>query len=278
MTVKLFDSHTHINYDDMGKEERERLIRYIEKSDVAAVVDVGFDAASSADSVERAAAIPWCFAAVGIHPHDSKSTTDADIVRIAELADSPEAVAIGEIGLDFFKDYSPRDRQRDIFKRLIALALKKKMPIIIHDRDSGGEAAEILSAEGAFSDERRACFAPNPVSGIPDARVLFHCYAGSVEDAFKYINMGASISIAGPVTYSKSEVLHDVARRIPLESMMIETDAPFLSPVPYRGKRNMSPYIEYTASAVADLRGISYEDLAAATFDNACRFFDIEQG
>ena len=274
----LFDSHTHINIDGIDEEERAEIIAAIEKSDVAAVVDVGFDVKSSAEAAARAARLPWCFASVGIHPHDAETADRDAYEQITRLSKLPGVVAIGEIGLDFYRDLSPRDVQRDAFKRQIAIALEERMPIIIHDRDSDGESVSILISEGAFSGERKSQFDANPVSGTADARVLLHCYSGTLDQALEYIAMGASISIAGPVTYKNNEELHEVARGVPLEHMMIETDAPYLAPVPYRGKRNISPYIEYTAAAVADLRGITYEQLVTATFANAERFFGVTVG
>ncbi|MDR0817446.1 MAG: TatD family hydrolase [Clostridiales Family XIII bacterium] len=279
----LFDSHTHINYDDMNEDERNVLIREIEASDVGVVIDVGFDLPSSELSAALAQVYPWYYAAVGIHPHDADKLDDAALSRLRELSQLDRVMAVGEIGLDYYRDISPRDVQRDAFKRQIHLALETGLPMLIHDRDSGGEAIEMLIREGALV-KKGSDIKDTVKSSLDDKsadkgnpRVLLHCYSGTADEALDYIDMGAMISVAGPVTYKKNERLHEVARRVPLSSMLIETDAPFLSPVPYRGKRNKSPYIEYTADAIAQLRGISYEEVAAATFENGCRFFGIRR-
>jgi TatD DNase family protein len=260
----LFDSHTHVNYDDMNEDERSVLIREIEASDVGIIIDVGFDLPSSELSAELAQIYPWYYAAVGVHPHDAQKLDGAALARLRELTQLDRVMAVGEIGLDYYRDLSPRDIQRDAFKRQIHLALEANLPMLIHDRDSCGEAVEILMAEGALDKKHK-----------DHPHVLLHCYSGTADEALTYIDMGAMISVAGPVTYKKNERLHEVCRRVPLSSMLIETDAPFLSPVPNRGKRNKSPYIEYTADAIAQLRGISYEEVAAATYENGCRFFGI---
>jgi TatD DNase family protein len=262
--LRLFDSHTHVNYDDMDAEQRAALIREIEASDVGIIIDVGFDLPSSELSAELAQVYPWYYAAAGFHPHDAEALNETSFAGLKALTQLDRVVAVGEIGLDYYRDLSPRDVQKDAFKRQIQLALETGLPMLIHDRDSGGEAIEILISEGALDAKRK-----------DDPRVLLHCYSGTADEALRAIDMGAMISIAGPVTYKKNERLHEVARRVPLRSMLIETDAPFLSPVPYRGKRNKSPYIEYTADAIAQLRGISYEEVADATYENGRRFFGI---
>jgi len=149
------------------------------------------------------------------------------------------------------------------------------MPIVIHDRDSGGEVMRILEACGAFSEERKRAFARNAVTGKADARVLLHCFSGTDEEALAAIEQGCTISIAGTVTYKKNDRTKDVARSIPLAHMLVETDAPYLTPEPFRGKRNSSPLIKYTVRCIAGLRGLSVEEVAQATAENARRFFGI---
>jgi TatD DNase family protein len=247
----------------------------IEASAVAYVLDVGFDMQSSRVAVADAAARPWCFAAVGVHPHDAEGLTDADLDELRRLAASPGVKAIGEIGLDYYRDLSPRDAQKDAFRRQIRLALELGMPISIHDRDSGGETLEILEDEGAFSDARKGLFPANPETGIADARVLLHCFSGSAEQAAALVDLGATISIAGPVTYKNNKKTVRVAETVPLAHLLIETDAPYLTPEPLRGTPNHSANVEYTARKIAEIRGISYEEVARATCGNAKRFLNI---
>ncbi len=269
-----FDSHTHINNEDYSREEREALIREIEASPVDEVVDIGFDIESSRMAVDHARKYSWCYAAVGCHPHDAQEMTEEKLLEIREMAGEDKVVAIGEIGLDFHYDISPRDVQREWFRRQIRLALDLQKPIIIHAREADGEVMDILTEEGAFSEERKACFPPGP-NGEGDARVLLHCFSGSKELALEYIKKGATISVAGPVTYKNNKKTVAVVEAVPMEYLLAETDAPYLTPVPHRGKPNKSPYIEHTVRRIALIKGISEEEAAAATKANAERFFGI---
>ncbi|MDR1027998.1 MAG: TatD family hydrolase [Clostridiales Family XIII bacterium] len=272
----LFDSHAHINYEAYSDEERRDVIEAIERSDVCCVIDVGFDPKSSEAAVGHAARYPWCYAAVGVHPHDASEMTDDVLSFIEELSEKPKVVAIGEIGLDYYRNRSPKEDQRLWFRKQIRLGLERGLPIIIHDRDSEGEAVRILREEGAFSDERRAVFPKNPGTGYESAGVLLHCFSGTIDEALEYIEMGATISVAGPVTYKKNIKTAMVAERTPLSHLLIETDAPYLTPEPFRGKPNSSPLVFHTAKKIAALRGIDVSEVADATCANAKRFFNIE--
>jgi TatD DNase family protein len=272
----FFDSHAHINLDGYSEEERAELAHSIEISEVGLVVDVGYNLSSSYQAAVNAAKYDWCYAAVGVHPHDAAEMDDDMLALIEELSSRPKVVAIGEIGLDYYRNLSPADDQRRWFRRQIRLGLRLGLPIIIHDRDSAGETVEILIEEGAFSNGRSAAFPPNPVTGIPDARVLLHCYSGTADEALALIEKGATISIAGPVTYKKNEKTAEVAARVPLAHLLIETDAPYLTPEPFRGKPNASPYVIHTAQKIADLRDVALSAVEDATCANACRFFGIE--
>ncbi|MDR0852625.1 MAG: TatD family hydrolase [Clostridiales Family XIII bacterium] len=273
----FFDSHAHINHEEYSPEARAQLARSIELSDVGFVVDVGFDLNSSAQAVADAAQYDWCYAAVGVHPHDAAEMNDEILTRIEALAAAPKVVAIGEIGLDFFRNISPEDDQRYWFRKQIRLGLKLGLPILIHDRDSAGETIRILTEEGALSDMRRSVFPPNPVTGIPDARILLHCYSGTADEALLLIEQGATISLAGPVTYKKNTKTAEVAARVPLSHLLIETDAPYLSPEPFRGKPNSSPFVVHTAQKIADFRGVARSEIEETTCANACRFFGIDR-
>ena len=331
----LFDSHTHINNDGYSEEERAQLIAAIEDSEVAYVMDVGFDLPSSERAVSDAALLPWCYAAVGVHPHDTKTMTEEIYEKIRRLAGQPKVQTIGEIGLDFYYNHSDAEDQRYWFRRQIRLANELHMPIVIHAREADQETMDILKEEGAFSEERCGWFPLSPGTGIgrkagaqttqkasrageggqaeaceaaaktnackgteasrageggraeacdctenccmeKDARVLLHCFSGSRELAEQYVKLGATISIAGPVTYKNNRKTSEVVSAIPIEYLLVETDAPYLTPEPHRGKKNQSPYVAYTARRVALLKGISYEEAARRTLENAKRFYGID--
>ena len=292
----LFDSHAHINEASYSPEERAELIKTIEASHVDYVADIGYDLASSKLAVEHAAKYPWIYAVVGCHPHDAKSMDDMELVMYKGLARKKKVVAIGEIGLDFHYDHSPRDTQREWFRRQIRLASELKMPIVIHSREADQETMDILKEEGAFSEERKSWFPKRPdPSGytlkksdaakasaddaadrmVDDARVLIHCFSGSAELAAQYVKLGATISVAGPVTYKNNRKTVAAVAEVPIDFLLVETDSPYLSPEPLRGRRNMSPNVEYTAKKVAEIKGMTFEDVAAKTKENAMRFYGI---
>lgn len=254
----LFDSHAHINSGKFDNN-REELAKWIEESDVDFVMDVGCDFESSVLSVENAAKYDWCYGAVGCHPHEADSMDDETLLMFKGLAKKPKIKAIGEIGLDYHYDYSPRDVQQYWFRRQIGLALELGMPIIIHDREANNDTIQILKQEGAF-----------------DTKVLLHCYSGSAELAKEYVRLGATISIAGPVTFKNARRAVEVVETVPIENLLVETDSPYLAPEPYRGKINMPMYVKRTAMKIAEIKGMDYEEVAKITCDNAKRFFDIE--
>ncbi len=279
--MELFDSHTHLNHDEFYEEERIRRIKEIEEDpDLAYVVDVGCDMESSRLSCEHSAGYDWCFGAVGFHPHFAKDFGDTEEVLIKSMAKKKGIKAIGEIGLDYHYDMSPRDEQREAFRRQIRMAIELKMPIVIHSREADQETMDILKEEGAFSDERRAVFPERKVpegweSAAADARVLLHCFSGSRELAEQYVRLGGTISIAGPVTYKNNRKTTGVAERIPIEFLLVETDAPFLTPEPFRGRPNKSSYVVHTARRVANIKKMEVEETARITCENAKRFFGI---
>ena len=270
MEKKLFDSHTHLNNDDFTPEEREERAREIEDSAVRYICDIGFDMPSSRLAVKHAREYEWCYAAVGMHPHDSQYMTEEGLEEIRVLASDPKVVAIGEIGLDFHYDLSPRDTQRYWFRRQIRLANELGMPIVIHSREADREVMDILIEEGAFSDERKKMFP----DGTP--HVDIHCYSGSAEFSKEYLKLGAVLGVDGPLTYKNNRKTVEVVETVPIESLLVETDAPYLTPVPFRGKPNRSPYVEYVARKVAEIKGMGYEDVARITADNAKKFFMID--
>ena len=286
----LFDSHAHFNNDDFTTEQRDELLtstnQAVKDGCMCLCMDIGFDAASSAVAAAHAAEYPWCYAAVGCHPHDTNSMNDEKLAQIRELAAQEKVMAIGEIGLDFYYDRSERDIQREWFRRQLQLCNELRMPVVIHSRSAVQETMEILTEEGAFSEERKSWFPARPdetgfVKGdgepaeVPDARVLIHCFSGSAETAREYIKLGATISIAGPVTFKNNRKTVEVVEMVPMDFLLVETDSPYLAPVPYRGRTNMPPYVEYTARKVAEIKGLSFEEVAAKTCENAKRFYGI---
>ena len=279
----FFDSHAHLN-NEMSDEARAAMVKAIEDSELDYVMDIGFDLPSSKLAVDHAAKYPWCYAAVGCHPHDTDSMDDMQLALIKGLAKKKKVMAIGEIGLDFHYDHSPRDVQREWFRRQIRLANELKMPIAIHSREADQEVLDILKEEGAFSDERKSWFPERPdttgyVSKQPgtckDARVLLHCFSGSAELGSQYVKLGAAISIAGPVTYKNNRTTAGVVAELPLDFLLVETDSPYLTPEPFRGRKNDPSKVEYTARKVAEIKGLSLEDVAAKTKENAMRFYGI---
>ena len=275
----LFDAHAHINQDTFTDEERAEIIKECEKSQLLSyVLDAGFDLPSSKQAVKDAEENPWIYAAVGVHPHDTDSMTEEILSEIEKLAAHPKAVAIGEIGLDFHYDFSDRENQRKWFRRQIRLANNLKMPIMIHTREADEETFNILCEEGAFSEERKTWFPKRKgPDGTPEshAAVLLHCNSGSAELAKEYVKKGATISICGPVTYKNNKKTVRVVEEIPLCYLTAETDSPYLTPEPLRGKKNRPWYVEHTVRRIADIKGITFEEAAETTCENALIFFGI---
>lgn len=264
----IFDSHTHINEDSFTEAERESIINEVIQRDMY-VMDIGFNIASSRQAISDAHSIEKCYAAVGVHPSDTVGMTHEWLEELRTMASDEKVKAIGEIGLDFHYDDTNPEEQEKWFREQIRLALELALPISIHSRDADQKTLDILKEEGAFSEERKAQF------GEGDARVLLHCFSGSAELAKEYVKLGAMISIAGPVTYKNNKKTIRVVEEIPLEKLMIETDAPYLAPVPHRGERNKPWFVEHTAAKIAEIKQISYEKVCEVTCENAKRFFNV---
>jgi TatD DNase family protein len=205
------------------------------------------------------------YATVGVHPHNAKTVDGATLATLRELAQRPKVVAIGEIGLDFYRDLSPRNVQRRAFQAQLGWAAKIGKPVVIHDRDAHDEILEILTdwANGP---------APVPLDGRLG---VLHTFSGDLAMAEKAIDLGFYISISGPVTYSNARQLPDIVRALPLDRLLVETDCPYLAPHPYRGKRNEPAHVQWVAKRIAELKNQSFEDVAAATTANAQRLFDL---
>ena len=255
----LFDSHAHLN-DERFDEDREELIASLKEKQVDLVVNPGADIKSSINSVNLANQYNFIYAAVGVHPHDVGELDDTAIDTLRKLAtDNEKVVAIGEIGLDYYYDNSPREVQKEWFKKQIELANELKLPIIIHDRDAHGDTFEIIK---------------NTKS--PEIGCVLHCYSGNVELAKEYVKMGCYISIPGTVTFKNNKKTREVAKEIPLEYLLIETDSPYMAPEPHRGKSNDPSLVAFVADKIAQEKGISYEAVCKATKENAKKLFNIK--
>jgi len=274
----LFDAHTHLNFEKFSDEERLNLAQEIEASDLSYIIDVGDCVESSRQALLDAEKYDWCYAAVGIHPDHASVYTGEDLEEIKKLAAHPKAMAIGEIGLDFYYGKDDQEEQQELFRKQIRIANELHMPIMIHSRDANQLTMDILKEEGAFDEERKSWFPKRMTEdGLKgDARVQLHCFSGSAELAEEYIKLGATISLGGPVTFKNGKKAVEVVRRIPIEFLMSETDAPYMAPEPLRGRPNKSPYIEHIVRRMALLKDIEYDEAARILTENGKRFFGIE--
>lgn len=252
----LIDSHAHIYYRDYNDDFEDMLQRAADAG-VGAMLVVGTDIESSRQAVELAEKYPQLYAAVGIHPHDASGVTEACYDVIRELAlSSPKVVAIGEIGLDFYRDRSPRDVQELVFRAFLRMASELAMPVIVHDRDAHDQVMACLREEGAHQG-------------------VLHCFSGDSAMAAEAIRMGFYISIPGTITYPANEALRDVVRATSIDRMLVETDCPYLSPVPHRGKRNEPAYVRLAAERVAEVKGLTLADVCRITTKNVRDLFGI---
>lgn len=252
----LFDSHAHID-DEKFDADRDQVIQRALENGVTGIINVGASMASSVRSVALAQKYECIYAAVGIHPHDAKDALEADYDQLTQWTSLDKVVAIGEIGLDYYYDLSPRDIQRAVFIRQLDIARQTGKPFIIHDRDAHGEVLDTLKQEA------------KGMIGV------LHCFSGSLEMAREVIKMGWYISIAGPVTFKNAAKLPEIVAKVPLERLLVETDSPYLTPHPYRGKRNEPAYVKLVAEQVASFRGIELTVLAEATRENIKNVFKI---
>ncbi len=252
----LIDSHAHIYYRDFTGDFEDMLKR-AEDAGVSAVVVVGTDIESSRESAELAEKYPHLYAAVGVHPHDAGRVTDAcyDIIRDLAVS-SQKIVAIGEIGLDFYRDRSPRDVQEVVFRCFLRLAAELNKPVIIHDRDAHERVMTILREESV-------------------RKGVLHCFSGDVAMAAEATALGLYISIPGTITYPGNQSLRDVVSSVSIDRMLVETDCPYLTPVPHRGKRNEPSYVMLAAEKLAEVKGLTLEDVARITTKNASDLFGI---
>ena len=255
--MPIFDTHAHYDADQFASD-REAVLTALPAAGVGLVVDPGCDVASSREAVALAERFDHVYAAVGIHPEDCAGCTDADFGVIRELCRREKVVAVGEIGLDYYwKENPPRDFQEQVFRRQIELALELDLPVIIHDREAHGDSLRI-------------------VLDYPELRGVFHCFSGSPEMAQELLKQGWYLGFDGPITYKNAKRAPEVAAVTPLNRIVIETDAPYMAPVPFRGKRNDSRLLPYVVEKLAEWKGVTPEEMTDITWQNGKRLFGLE--
>ena len=251
----LFDTHTHL-HDPKFDEDRKEVIEKIKASGVGALVNIGCDVLTSDFSVKLAHDYDFIYATVGVHPCDTDGMTEEHIEKIRLLAQDKKVIAIGEIGLDYYWDNVPRDVQKHWFKRQLELAEELDMPVVIHNRDAHEDTYNILKESSA--------------------KGIMHCFSGSKEMAQRFLKLGYYISFAGSLTFKNNVKSVEAAKVVPMDRLLIETDAPYLAPDGFRGKRNDSSLVRVTCEKLAEIKGVSFEEMAKQTFENAIKVYKIK--
>jgi TatD DNase family protein len=252
----LIDSHAHLDMEDFDAD-RDQVIKRARLGGIARIVTIGIDLASSRKAIEIANKNEFVYATVGYHPHNAKEADVGDLEKLTALASDARVVAWGEIGLDFFRRHSPPDLQVKAFERQLDMAFEQNLPVIIHDRDAHADLLRILKSR------------KRQYQGV------IHCFSGNYDLAMALIEMGFHISFPGTVTYKNAVDTQAAASRIPLDRLLVETDCPYLTPVPFRGKRNEPLYVKHTAEKIAQLRQLDFKQLAEATSANTMRLFSL---
>jgi TatD DNase family protein len=253
----LFDTHAHLHFPEFA-EDLPVVLERARAAGVTRMLTVGTDVETSQAAIALAAREPDVWAAVGVHPHDAADAGEAALGDIERLAGEPRVVAVGEIGLDLFRNLSPRDAQERVFRRLLGAAHRVRKPVLVHCRDAHAAVLDILTEER-----------------VSDVGGIMHCFSGDVAIARRCLDLGLLISLAGPVTYPNARALPEVARFVPADRLVIETDCPFLPPQGYRGKRNEPAYLALTAGRVAEVRGEPLPELSRRLSDNGRRLFGL---
>ncbi|MEF3312794.1 TatD family hydrolase [Paenibacillus sp. GYB004] len=253
----LTDTHTHMNASQFD-EDRDQVIERAREQGVSRMINIGFNRETIPTSLELTERYDFIYTAVGWHPTDAIDMKPDDLDWIEQLCSRDKVVAIGEIGLDYYWDTSPKEVQHRVFREQIRLARKLGMPIVIHNRDAHHDVVQLLREEKA-----------EDVGGV------MHCFSGSWETAKLCLDMNFYISFGGPITYKNAKQPKEVLAQVPLDRLLVETDAPYLTPHPFRGKRNETGYVKLVAEAAADILGISFEELARITSENATRLFRL---
>lgn len=255
----LVDSHAHIQ----GKEyagDVESVLERARAAGIGKIVAVGGagDMTSNTAAVALAEQFDSVYATAGMHPHDAKDVGPQDLAKLKELTGHPKVVAVGETGLDYYYSHSPHDVQRRIFVRFIRMAVETNLPLVVHERDASEDAANLLRREGGGR-----------------LRGVIHCFTGTYSAACAYLDLGFYLSFTGVITFKNAGALRDVVRRVPLERMLVETDSPYLTPVPYRGRRNEPAYVRFVAETIASLKCIPFDTVAQSTTANVGALFGI---
>jgi TatD DNase family protein len=255
----LIDSHAHIQSKEYAGEAAD-VIERARDAGVEKIIAVGGagDMSSNTEAVALADSFPNIYATVGMHPHDAKDVGADELRAARELTSHPKVIAVGETGLDYYYNHSPHEVQRRVFTQFIHMARETGLPIVVHERDAAQEAAELLRSEG-----------------VRELHGVIHCFTGNYQAACDYLDLGFYLSFTGILTFKNAEPLRDVVRKVPLERMLVETDSPFLTPVPHRGKRNEPAYVRLVAETVASVKNISVEHVARVTTENVQNLFKI---
>lgn len=251
-----FDTHAHYD-DEKFSADRDTLLASMPDSGVELIINAACDMESSKTSIMLAEKYPFVYASVGVHPHDAQSMDNTSCDALEQLSKHHKVVAIGEIGLDYYYDHSPRDVQKRRFREQLELARKTGLPVIIHEREACMDVLEIIR-------------------DFPDVLGVYHCYSGSWETAKIILDQGWYLSFTGVVTFKNAKKMPEVVGKMPADRIMIETDSPYLAPVPKRGERNSSLNLPYIAQRIGEIRGMTTEDVAALTMENGKRFFSIK--
>jgi len=251
----FFDTHAHYD-DERYDEDRDLLLKSMQDAGVSLILNAGSNVENSRRGLQIADKYSFVYASVGVHPHDAKEMDDSSITKLRELSRHSKALAIGEIGLDYHYNLSPVETQKERFREQLELARETDLPVIIHEREAFADVMEIIP-------------------DYSDLRGVFHCFSGDITAAKTLLDMGWMLSFTGVITFKKATASLEVASFVPLERLMLETDAPYLSPEPLRGKRNDSRNLIHIAKKLADARGLAVDELAEATKNNGIRFFGI---
>lgn len=265
--MRLVDTHCHLDFDRFDKD-REQVITQAVNDGIAYIINPGIDLASSRAAIELAEQFPQVYAAVGVHPNSTADWNADTLKEIRRLAQHPKVVAIGEIGLDYYRDRSPKFTQKKAFKQQLGLAAELGLPVIIHNRESSEDVIKMLLDWQKQLAEMGSSIAERP--GV------LHSYSGNLAQAGQVIERNFCVGFTGPVTFKKADELRSIAGQVPLDHVLVETDAPFLTPAPFRGQRNEPRYVKYVAEKLAELHDRSLSELSAITTDNAIRIFDLE--
>lgn len=251
----IFESHAHYDHEQFHKD-REALFKEFPQNNIDVVINIGSDMNSSRVSIELAKKYPFIYASVGVHPHDVTDMKDEDLETLLHFAAYDKVVAIGEIGLDYHYEYSPRSVQKLWFREQLKLAKELELPVIVHSREASKETFDLIME-----------------ADLGKPKGVIHCYSGSAEMALEYVKHGFYIGVGGVVTFKNARRLIETVEAIPLESILIETDAPYLAPIPKRGERNDSRYLTYVINAIAKIKGVSEKEVEEITYQNGMRLF-----